>query len=86
MVEATDDGGIESSIDRIDAQAKLPAAREALKTLDDDQRLAIGYRVVGGLSYSEIAAQLECEPTTARTRVHRGLRSLRAAIEKDATK
>ena len=86
MVETTDDGGIESSIDRIDAQTMLPAAREALRTLDDDQRLAIGYRVVGDLTYSEIATRLECEPTTARTRVHRGLRSLRAAIEKEPGK
>jgi len=82
--DTTNDGGIDSSIDRVDALAALPATREAFAELGEDQQLAIGYRVIAGLSYAEVASQLGCEPVTARTRVHRGLRNLRAALEKES--
>lgn len=76
----TDDGGLDSTLARIDAERLVPAANKALLALEHGQRLAIGYRVLGGLSYAEAAARLRCNPATVRTRVHRGLRSLRTAI------
>jgi RNA polymerase sigma factor (sigma-70 family) len=80
----TTDDGTDAVIDKLDALAEGPAAREALDQLENNQRLAIAHRVFDGLSYSEVAARLGCEPATARTRVHRGLRKLRTSMQKEA--
>ena len=50
----------------------------ALDSLPAEQRLAVQLRVAGDLSYAEIARRLGCTPGAARTRVSRGLASLRA--------
>lgn len=67
------------AIARLDAHdARLTGA---LAALPDDQRAAVGARVVGDLSYPEIAAQLQCSEAVVRQRVSRGLRALRRGIE-----
>jgi RNA polymerase sigma factor (sigma-70 family) len=76
------DGGIEELVERIDARELGPAVREAFAELTPEQRRAIDYRVVEELSYEEVAARLDCSTVTARTRVFRGLRTLRCAIAK----
>jgi len=69
---------------RIDARELAPAVREAFAELSADQRRAIAYRVIDELSYEEVAAQLACTTTTARSRVFRGLRTLRATVARGA--
>jgi RNA polymerase sigma-70 factor, ECF subfamily len=78
------DGGIEEIAVRIDAHQLAPAVREAFAELTPDQQRAINYRVVHELSYEEVAARLDCSTITARTRVFRGLQTLRGAIAKGA--
>lgn len=79
------DGGIDDLPARLDARDLSPVVREAFAALPPDQRRAIGYRIVDQLSYEEIGAHLNCSPTTARTRVFRGLRTLRTAIARKGT-
>lgn len=77
-----DDGGIDAATARIDAETLGPIIRAAFDELTPDQQQAVGYRVIAGTSYEELASHLNCSPVTARTRVHRGLRAMRDAIEK----
>ena len=79
------DGGIDDLAARLDARDLSPVVREAFAALPPDQRRAIGYRIVDQLSYEEVGAHLNCSPTTARTRVFRGLRTLRTALVKKGT-
>jgi RNA polymerase sigma-70 factor (ECF subfamily) len=51
-----------------------------LRMLSGDQRAAIELRVVSELPYDEVARQLQVSEQTARARVSRGLRLLRAAM------
>lgn len=76
------DGGIEELAGRIDARELAPVVREAFAELTVEQRRAIDYRVVGELSYEEVAVRLDCSTVTARTRVFRGLETLRCVIAK----
>jgi RNA polymerase sigma-70 factor (ECF subfamily) len=76
------DGGIDELPGRIDARELSAEVREAFATLTPDQQRAIGYRIVEQFSFEEVAAQLGCNTTTARTRVLRGLQALRTAIGK----
>jgi RNA polymerase sigma factor (sigma-70 family) len=69
---------------RIDAHELAPAVAEAFAELTSEQQAAIAYRVVEELSYEEVAARLDCSTITARTRVFRGLQTLRAAVAKGA--
>ena len=78
------DGGIEELAFRIDSHRLAPAVREAFAELSPDQQRAIDCRVVEELSYEEVAARLRCSTITARTRVFRGLQTLRAAVAKGA--
>jgi RNA polymerase sigma factor (sigma-70 family) len=55
---------------------------EALRTLPDRRRRAVGLRIVDGLSYAEVAARLNCSEDAARAHVSRGLRGLQRVIER----
>lgn len=57
------------------------ALREALETLDADQREALRLRVIDGLPYEQVAARLECGAAAARQRVSRGLRKLALVLQ-----
>jgi RNA polymerase sigma factor (sigma-70 family) len=70
------------AIERLDAGAAAHRLRTALDALPDAYRRAVELRVLGGLSYSEVADQMASSDTTARVRVHRGLRALRLAIRR----
>jgi RNA polymerase sigma factor (sigma-70 family) len=54
--------------------------RAALRDLTAEQREAVVYRVVDGLSYSEISNRIGCSEETARARVSRALRLLAQQI------
>jgi RNA polymerase sigma-70 factor, ECF subfamily len=80
--EIRDDGALDELQARIDARQLSHGVQEAFAGLTDEQRRAIGYRVIGELSYEEVAVQLDCTPATARSHVFRGLQTLRAALNK----
>jgi RNA polymerase sigma-70 factor (ECF subfamily) len=77
-----DDGGIDDASWHVDASQLSPEVREIFATLTADQQAAIGYRVIDELSYEEIAVRVSCTPATARTRVFRGLQTMRSAFVK----
>jgi RNA polymerase sigma factor (sigma-70 family) len=64
------------SIERLDASAVSERLRAALDSLPPAYREAVQLRVVDELSYREAADRMETSETTARVRVHRGLRAL----------
>jgi RNA polymerase sigma-70 factor (ECF subfamily) len=66
---------------RLVAEAQRSALSAAAAELPVDQRQALALRVVGERGYEEIAIELGISPTTARTRVFRALRAMRASLE-----
>ncbi len=50
--------------------------RRALARLPEKQRTAIILRFVDQLDYEEISLVIKCKPTTARSRVHHGLKKM----------
>ena len=69
---------------RLERLAGLAELRERLArelgALPDDQRAAVRLRVVEELGYPEVALRLGVTEATARARVSRGLRALRASL------
>jgi RNA polymerase sigma factor (sigma-70 family) len=61
---------------RVDAEQLRPTLDAALAQLPDGQREAIELRIVGALSYDEVATSLGCSEVAARIRVMRALGSL----------
>jgi RNA polymerase sigma-70 factor (ECF subfamily) len=72
-VEGDAAGGIER-----EETARL--VRDALAALAEPERTAIVLRVVEGLGYDQIAAELRCAEGTAKSRVSRGLERLRGRL------
>jgi RNA polymerase sigma-70 factor (ECF subfamily) len=77
--------GVIERLDRPPATAApdetwLEGLDEALDGLPPSLREAIELRVVGDLSYDDVAATLGTTPRAARVRVHRGLRALRSLL------
>ncbi|MFO0973954.1 MAG: RNA polymerase sigma factor [Phycisphaerae bacterium] len=58
---------------------RLAAARRALAALPDEQREPLELRLLGELSYAEIAAALDLPIGTVRSRLHYAMERLRAA-------
>ena len=65
---------------RVTAEAERPRLAAAVAALPDDQREALALRVVAERDYDDIANELSISATTARTRVFRALRTLRARL------
>lgn len=76
-----DDGGLDEIASRLDADVLSACLREAFAELTAEQQQAIGYRIVDELSYEEVADLVGVNATTARTRVFRGLQTLRATMK-----
>lgn len=66
---------------RLDGEAARHELRAALGALPAEQRDAVRLRVVDGLPYASVAAQLGCSPMAARIRVSRALRRLGRQLE-----
>ena len=65
-------------VERLSVQSEYGAVLDArLGELPVEQRAALELRVLDELDYEEIGARQAVSPTTARTRVHRALKSLR---------
>jgi RNA polymerase sigma-70 factor (ECF subfamily) len=75
----TDEG-----LERIEELVREPAASALmlLSQLPEDQRAAVQGRVVEERDYAELAATLRCSESVVRQRVSRGLRALRARLER----
>jgi RNA polymerase sigma-70 factor, ECF subfamily len=58
------------------------ALRQAIAGLPEDRRIVVVLRDVEGLSYDEIAAALDLEPGTVRSRLHRARMDLKAKLER----
>lgn len=71
----------ERAAERLDALALRSELTDALAQLPDHQRSAVALRVLDGLRYAEIAAELGCTQIAARKRVSQGLLSLRQQLE-----
>lgn len=73
-----------SAADVADATGLPAHIEELLSELSDDYRIAVVLSDVAGLSYAEIADQLDIPVGTVRSRIHRGRLALRDALERDA--
>lgn len=71
---------IEELMDLADVSERV---REAVAVLPDDQREAIRYRVVDGMSYREVAEAIGITEVTARQRVSRALKKLASELDRD---
>ncbi len=76
-----DDGGLDEIASRLDADVLSDCLREEFAELTAEQQEAIGYRIIDELSYEEVADRVGVDPITVRTRVFRGLQTLRAAMK-----
>lgn len=56
---------------------------QLLDALSDKRRIALVLRYYEDLSFSEIARLMDCGESTARSLVHRGLKSLRRKLDAD---
>jgi RNA polymerase sigma-70 factor (ECF subfamily) len=74
--------GIPPSVVEREETARL--VRDALATLREPERCAVVLRVVDGLGYDQIAAELRCPEGTAKARVSRGLDRLRERLGRRA--
>jgi RNA polymerase sigma-70 factor, ECF subfamily len=84
--------GLASSVEmssEADIDARLTAERDfasitsAFRDLPVGQRIALRLRVVEKMDYDEIGVQQGVPATTARTRVHRALKTLRLTLNGD---
>lgn len=84
-VPTIDDEEIQRIEDLAQTQALRAAVAEALTDLSPQQRTAIDLRVVGELSYEEVAREMQVSQEVARANVSRGLRRLRGIVESRET-
>ncbi len=69
-------GDFDETDERVSAEARAPQLHAAVNGLPKGQREALELRVVGDLSYREVAATLGTSELAARLRVMRALGSL----------
>lgn len=67
--------------DTLALSEQVDAARRALATLNEDQRIAIQLAFIDGLSQTEIAERLNEPLGTIKARIRRGMIQLRALIQ-----
>ncbi len=78
---SSDDGELDDVARRLDAEKLSPGVRMAFGELTFEQQQAIGYRVIDGLTYEEMANHLGISQTSARTRVFGALEMLRSLLK-----
>jgi RNA polymerase sigma factor (sigma-70 family) len=71
---------IEDADERLSAEQARRELRNALADLTSDQRRALELRVIGDLRFAEVAATMSTTEPTARMRVMRALRTMRAVM------
>ena len=65
----------------MDLEQVAERVREAVAVLPEDQREAVRYRVVDGMTYREVADAIGVTEVTARQRVSRALKKLAAELD-----
>ena len=70
-----------SVADRAEQKALLAAVARAVENLPDQQRAALIMRKYQELSYTEIAAALECSEAAARANVYQAVKKVRQRID-----
>lgn len=80
------EGGGETDFDtpeaKMETQEILVLLEEALARLPEEQRTSFELRELEGLSYEEIATQMDCPVGTVRSRIHRARDTLAAALKR----
>jgi RNA polymerase sigma factor (sigma-70 family) len=69
-----------TAVERLAGAPENGALTAALESLSDDQRRAVGARVLDERSYEAVSREFGVTPAAARARVSRGLRALRRAV------
>ena len=72
-------GGPDAALEQSELEAAL---HRAIAELPDDRRIVVVLRDVEGLSYEEIAAALDLELGTVRSRLHRARMDLKDKLER----
>lgn len=73
---------VESVEDLVARKEMSGAVARALAELPEDQRVAILLKEYHGLTFQEIADQLDCPLSTVKTRLYQGLSVLRRRLER----
>jgi RNA polymerase sigma-70 factor (ECF subfamily) len=79
-LELADDAGFDGVDEHLSPRRRLA---DALAEVPDHEREALELRVVGGLSYEDVAKRLAIRPAAARLRVSRALRRLALLLPKE---
>jgi RNA polymerase sigma-70 factor (ECF subfamily) len=80
-IDVKADDEFERAEERATAERLRPELALALASLPRSQREAVELRVVGDLSYKQVATRLGCSELAARIRVSRGLNALARAFK-----
>jgi RNA polymerase sigma-70 factor (ECF subfamily) len=72
----------ESIEDLVARRHQVQAVERAMARLPDEQRTAIVLKEYHGLTFQEIADQLNCPLSTVKTRLYQGLSVLRRRLER----
>ena len=72
----------ESVEDLVGRREMSKAVARAMAELPEEQRVAIMLKEYHGLTFQEIADQLECPLSTVKTRLYQGLSVLRRRLER----
>jgi RNA polymerase sigma factor (sigma-70 family) len=72
---------VEETVER---RSDLRSIRAALETLRDHDRLLVGLRIAGGLSFAEVGAVLGMRESAAKAATHRALERVRATLREQA--
>lgn len=78
MMEARAD--LDTPESRLETKEAMTLLEAALETLPKEQRMSFELRELEGLTYEEIAWQMNCPVGTVRSRIHRARDSLHAAL------
>lgn len=73
---------MESVEDLVDRRQMSEAVQLAMAELPEEQRMAIMLKEYHGLTFQEIADQLDCPLSTVKTRLYQGLSVLRRRLER----
>jgi len=76
---------VESVEDLVARREMSAAVARAMQELPDEQRQAIMLKEYHGLTFQEIADQLDCPLSTVKTRLYQGLSVLRRRLERQQT-
>jgi RNA polymerase sigma-70 factor (ECF subfamily) len=71
-----------SPVEEVERSELETALHRAITELNDERRIVVVLRDLEGLSYEEIAAALELELGTVRSRLHRARTDLREKLER----